>query len=63
MKYITVLEIFPSFTAIFAPLHTVDALYDHKTGNDLKVRAVRTIHVKIKCLWCAVSNFRDTVEI
>lgn len=34
MKYITVLEIFPSFTAIFAPLHTVDALYDHKTGNE-----------------------------
>lgn len=46
MKYITLLEIFPSFTTIFAPVHTVDTLCDHKTGNDLKARAVRTIHVK-----------------
>lgn len=43
IKYITLLVIFTLFTAVFAPVKTIDVVYN----RDLKVLAKRNIHVKM----------------
>lgn len=43
IKYISLLVIFTLFTAVFAPVKTIDVVYN----RDLKVLAKRNIHVKM----------------
>lgn len=51
--YFAFLEIFSSFPALFAPQQTSCCLkacsYDHKTGKDMKVSAVRKSHMSTLC--------------
>lgn len=55
IKYITLLVIFTLFTAVFAPVKTIDVVYN----RDLRVRAKRNIHVKMPTMCRVQFNRRD----
>lgn len=54
IKYITLLVIFTLFTAVFAPVKTIDVVYN----RDLKVLAKRNIHVKMPTMYRVQFNRR-----